>query len=113
LAKHKISIDLITTSEVSVALTLDQPQLLTEEVIQEISEFAEIKIENNFSLVSIVGNEIITTPGISAKTFSSISDYNVRMICLGASKYNMCFLVNAEQGEIVVQKLHKIFLENE
>lgn len=113
LAKYKISIDLITTSEVSVALTLDQPYLLTEEVIQEISQFAEIKSENSYSLVSIVGNEIITTPGISAKTFSTISDYNVRMICLGASKYNMCFLVNADDGEIVVQKLHKIFLENE
>lgn len=111
LAKYKISIDLITTSEVSVALTLDQPHLLTEDVIQEILRFAELKIENSFSLISIVGNEIIATPGISAKTFTAINNYNVRMICFGASKYNMCFLVGADDGEIVIQKLHKIFLE--
>ncbi len=112
LAKYKISIDLITTSEISVALTLDQPYLLTEEIIHEISQFAEINIENNLSLIAVVGNEINTTSGISAQTFTTIKDHNVRMICLGASRYSLCFLVNAGEGEIVVQKLHKTFLEN-
>ncbi len=104
---NQVSIDAITTSEISVSLTLDDSTLLNKKLIQELSVFADVQIEENLSLVSIIGNNINHTPGLAKKIFETISDVNVRMICLGASKHNFCFLVSDEQGPSVIQKLHR------
>lgn len=106
---NKVSVDAITTSEISVSLTLDDATLLNKKLIQELSQFAEVHIEENLSLISLIGNNINHTPGLSKKIFESIPDVNVRMICLGASKHNFCFLVADENGPKVVQKLHQSF----
>ena len=105
--ENQVSIDAITTSEISVSLTLDDSTLLNKKLIQELSVFADVQIEENLSLVSIIGNNINHTPGLAKKIFDAISDVNVRMICLGASKHNFCFLVKDEQGPEVIQKLHR------
>jgi aspartate kinase len=104
---NQISIDAITTSEISVSLTLDDGTLLNKKLIQELSVFAEVQIEENLSLVSIIGNNINHTPGLAKKIFETIADVNVRMICLGASKHNFCFLVSDAQGPEAIQKLHR------
>lgn len=105
----KISIDAITTSEISVSMTLDDSTLLNKTLVERLSEIAEVQIEENFSLVSLIGNHINHTPGISKKIFETISDINVRMICLGASKHNFCFLVSEDQAEEALKRLHKVF----
>lgn len=110
-SKYKLSIDLITTSETSISLTLDDPSLLSEDIIDELKEHAEVMTENNLSLVSLVGNDILTTPGIASKTFSALKDKNIRMICYGASKYNLAFLIDKEYGEEAIKRIHRIFLE--
>lgn len=108
---HKISIDAITTSEISVSLTLDNSartaDVLNQKIIDELSEFSEVKIENGYSLVSLIGNKINHTPGVAKKIFELIEGVNVRMICLGASKHNFCFLVEEAKGAEVVKKLHE------
>jgi aspartate kinase len=104
---NQISIDAITTSEISVSLTLDDGNLLSKKVIQELSVFAEVQIEENLSLISIIGNNINHTSGLAKKIFETIADVNVRMICLGASKHNFCFLVSDAQGPEAIQKLHR------
>ena len=106
----KISIDAITTSEISVSLTLDDSTLLNKKLIEQLSEIAEVQIEENLSLVSLIGNNINHTPGIAKKIFENIPDINVRMICLGASKHNFCFLVNESQAEEALKRLHKAFI---
>ena len=58
LSRHAISVDLVTTSEVSVALTLDNPERLSAEVIRELSAIAEIEIENELALIAVVGNDL-------------------------------------------------------
>lgn len=105
---NKISIDAITTSEISVSLTLDDASLLNRNLIQELSKFAEVQVEENLSLVSLIGNNINHTPGLANRIFSQIADINVRMICLGASKHNFCFLVNEDSGPEVIQRLHSL-----
>ena len=108
---HKISIDAITTSEISVSLTLDNSartaDILSQKIIDELSEFSEVKIEQGYSLVSLIGNKINHTPGIAKRIFELIEGINVRMICLGASKHNFCFLVEESKGAEVVKKLHE------
>jgi aspartate kinase len=108
---HKISIDAITTSEISVSLTLDNSarttEVLSQKIIEELSVFSEVKIEQGYSLVSIIGNKINHTAGIAKRIFQHIENINVRMICLGASRHNFCFLVDEANGPEVVRKLHQ------
>ena len=108
---HKVSIDAITTSEISVSMTLDNSALLNKKLVHELSQFAEVQIEENLCLVSVIGNNINHTPGLAKKIFDAVSDINVRMICLGASKHNFCFLVDEAQGANAIQKLHKVFVQ--
>jgi aspartate kinase len=119
LAKHQLSVDLVTTSEVSVALTIDGTSLGSsgkkivenQKLLKELAEIAEVEIEEGLSLVALVGNRITTTPGISAKAFSAVQDFNLRLICHGASSHNLCFLVKGEQAAAVAQRLHQTFVE--
>ena len=116
LAKHKISVDLVTTSEVSVSLTLDTDinapgrNLLNEEVIKELKTFCEVEIQKNLSLVALVGNNLHATSGLSGPVFGALKDINIRLICHGASSHNMCFLVDEGSAENVVQILHEMFI---
>lgn len=115
LASYHLSVDLVTTSEVSVALTIDGAsngssgkgiyQFPT--LLQELQEFCQVKIEENLTLVAIIGNGLTEAAGVGAKTFNSISDCNVRLVCHGASSHNICFLVKQEEAVKVVNQLHQ------
>lgn len=107
---HKISIDAITTSEISVSVTLDNVDSLNKKLIEELSKVAEVQVESDLALVSLIGNNINHTPGLAKKIFESIADTNVRMICYGASRHNFCFLVEEAKGPDVIQKLHRQFI---
>lgn len=107
---HKVSVDAITTSEISVSMTLDDSALLNKALIHDLEELAVVQIEEDLSLISLIGNNINHTPGLAKKIFESISDINVRMICLGASKHNFCFIVDGAHGEAAIKRLHKTFI---
>jgi aspartate kinase len=108
---HKVSIDAITTSEISVSVTLDDSAFLNKKLIADLAQFAEVHVEENLSLISLIGNNINHTPGLAKRVFDSIPDINVRMICLGASKHNFCFLVSEDQGPEAIRRLHESFIE--
>lgn len=107
---HKVSIDSITTSEISVAVTLDDATLLNKSLISDLEKLAKVKIEQDLTMVSLIGNSINHTPNLASKIFSALGDINVRMICLGASKHNFCFLVNELEGKNAITSLHKEFI---
>ncbi|WP_394176062.1 lysine-sensitive aspartokinase 3 [Thalassotalea litorea] len=114
LANHELSVDLITTSEISVALTFDNPPgstqaVITEKVVEELEQLCDVQVENNLSLVAVIGNELLRSRGVGSQVFDTIPDANVRMICHGASDNNLCFLVPEVEGEQVVQTLHDNF----
>lgn len=109
--KYEVSVDAITTSEISVALTLNPEDAQNKALIFELEKHAQVKIESNLELVSLIGNQINHTPGLGEKIFSAIQGINVRMTCHGASKHNFCFLVEQDQGEMAIKKLHQIFIE--
>ncbi len=106
----KVSVDSITTSEISVAMTIEKDVINNKKFFAELSTLGEVKIEKDLALVSLIGNEINHTANLAKRVFSCIKDINVRMICLGASKHNFCFLVNEEQSNAAIQGLHKEFI---
>ncbi|MXP67784.1 lysine-sensitive aspartokinase 3 [Pantoea sp. Aalb] len=114
LAKYNICVDLITTSEISVALTLDNigltstsDSLLTGNLLIELSSLCRVEIEKNLALIAIIGNNLSKACGIGKEVFSALQSFNLRMICYGASSYNICFLVPGNDAEKVVRVLHK------
>lgn len=112
LAKHELSVDLITTSEISVALTFDNPAgstkaLLNNTVIGELEQLCEVTVEHDLSLVAIIGNNLQDTKGLGSSVFETLNDYPVRMICHGASANNLCFLINENEANNVVAQLHE------
>ena len=106
-----VSVDAITTSEISVAMTIDMNILTNNSFIEELEKLGKIKVEQDFALVSIIGNQINTTPGIANRIFNGVGETNVRMICQGASVHNFCVLVEQSQSVSVVQNLHSTFIE--
>jgi len=111
LAKHELSVDLITTSEISIALTFDNPSgssqsLLTTAVVKELEQLCEVTVEHGLSLVAVIGNGLDCAKGIGQAIFQTINDTNIRLICHGASANNLCFLVNEQDANNVVEKLH-------
>lgn len=117
LAKYKISVDLITTSEISVSLTLDKTDTsggapeLPQEAKEELQELCTVEVEHNLCLVALIGNHM-ETKGYAKEVFSTLGDFNLRMICYGASDHNLCFLVDAPESKAVIQKLHLDLFEN-
>lgn len=118
LAKYKISVDTITTSEVSVALTLDKTgsassgaELLSNELLAELSETSSVKVDTGLSLVALIGNDLHVAAGVAKRLFGTIAEYNVRMISYGASTNNICLLVQSEHADEVVRKLHQELFE--
>ncbi|WP_318475225.1 lysine-sensitive aspartokinase 3 [Photobacterium leiognathi] len=117
LAEHKISVDLITTSEVSVSLTLDQTDTgggaptLPLKAVEELSQLCRVEVEQGLSLVALIGNQMSDTKGSAKDIFGALEDHNLRMICYGASPHNLCFLINEDEAKDVVRTLHSSLLE--
>lgn len=118
LARHHISVDLITTSEVSVALTLDTTgststgeSLLTQALLTELSSLCRVEVEENLALIAIIGNNLSKACGVGKEVFGVLEPFNLRLICYGASSYNLCFLVPGNDAEQVVQTLHRNLFE--
>lgn len=118
LAKHKMSVDIVTTSEVSIALTLDKTSIDTSSVdvlsptlLNELSELCTVKIDTDLSLVTLIGNNLHTSAGVAKQIFNTLENYNIRTINYGASTNNVCMLVQSQQADEVVSQLHKALFE--
>ncbi|GAB7218619.1 lysine-sensitive aspartokinase 3 [Vibrio comitans] len=118
LARHKVSVDLITTSEISVSLTLDRtntqggaPQLPVA-AQQELEELCSVVVEQNLSLVALIGNNMGQAKGTAKQIFGTLEDHNLRMICYGASNHNLCFLLHESSARHAVQQLHRQLFES-
>ncbi|WP_337840232.1 lysine-sensitive aspartokinase 3 [Rheinheimera sp.] len=112
LSRHQISVDLVTTSEISVALTLDETpgsafNQNMEPALTELRSFCEVTVEQGLSLVAVIGNQLHSSKGVTGDLFSALEKINMRLICHGASRHNLCFLVQEEQAAKVVKDLHQ------
>lgn len=118
LAKHKISVDVLTTSEVSIALTLDKTgsassgaDMLSPALLTELQTYCNVQVESDLALVAIIGNHLHKQAGIAGQLFATLAPYNVRLISYGASTNNVCTLVKNEEANEVVSALHRALFE--
>ncbi|MFC4701622.1 lysine-sensitive aspartokinase 3 [Glaciecola siphonariae] len=116
IAKHKLSVDLITTSEIAVSFTLDNPpnsisEKMNKDTLLELSSICEVKVERDFDAVTVVGNNMHSAAGVSSKIFAAVADFNLRMICFGANVHNLSFVVDNHASEDVVKVLHAALFE--
>ncbi|EGN75641.1 aspartate kinase [Idiomarina sp. A28L] len=118
LARHRISVDLITTSEVSVALTLDATgshssgnKLISQALLDELAPLCDVTVEEGLALVAVIGHQLSNTPEVASRIFQMIAKKNIRMISQGASPNNLCILVREEDTTDILKTLHQGFLE--
>lgn len=116
LSQHQISVDLVTTSEISVALTLDDApgsafDTAIEPALAALREFSEVTVEQGLSLVAVIGNHLHSTRGITGSLFQALEQINMRLICHGASRHNLCFLVQDNEAPAVVKELHQALFQ--
>ena len=110
-AEHKTAVDVVTTSEVSVSLSLDDTTSLRA-IVAELEKLGSVTIEGKRAILCVVGEGLRTTPGIAARIFSTISDINVSLISQGASRINLTFAVEEDRVRETVVRLHKEFFES-
>ena len=108
--KYKTSIDMVTTSEVGVSLTIDNDSYLSE-IIKELEMYGSITVDTDQTIVSIVGNQIAKTENVLAKIFSSLSEIPVRMVSFGGSRHNISILVSRGHKEETLRLLNKGLFE--
>jgi len=104
--KYRTSIDMVTTSEVAVSLTIDNDSHL-KEIQKELEPFGALEIDENQVIISVVGNEISQTVNIVKKLFESIQNIPVRMVSYGGSPHNISLLVPAVYKTQILQQLNK------
>ncbi len=104
--KYRTSIDMITTSEVAVSVTIDNDAHL-KDILQELESFGIVEVDTDQTIVSIVGNEIAETKEILAALFESIKNVPVRMVSYGGSRHNISLLVPGIAKKQTLQLLNK------
>ncbi len=104
--KYRTPIDMITTSEVAVSLTIDNTQNI-DLILKELQPFGTVELDHHQTIVSIVGNEVAATPSIIKKLFDALNDVPLRMISYGGSRHNISILVGGQYKEKTLQLLNK------
>ena len=110
-SENKVSVDLISTSEANISVTVDASQKI-DAVVSELSEFAEVIVDEDKAQVSVIGKNIVRLNGMLKKTFAPLKRCNVYMISQGASFVNISFVVDREELTEVVQDLHDHLFDN-
>jgi aspartate kinase len=108
--KYECPVDMVSTSEVSVSLSVDSNDKLPA-IAADLSQLADVKYEGRKALVCLVGDDIRGRNGMAAQVFSAISHINVRMISQGASEINMSFMIDEDDSDEAVRALHAAFFQ--
>lgn len=106
--RHRTVVDVVTTSEVSVSLSLDDACALPV-IVRELEQLGTVRVEKGRAIICVVGEGLRGTPGIAARVFSTISDINVTLISQGASSINFTFAVGEDRVREAVNRLHEEF----
>ena len=109
--KHQCAVDMVSTSEVSVSLTVDSNERLPA-IAADLGRLADVKYEGRKALVCMVGEDIRGQNGMAAQVFSAIRHINVRMISQGASEINMSFMIDEDDADEAVRSLHAAFFKD-
>jgi aspartate kinase len=107
---YKVPVDVVSTSEVSVSLTLDDTSKLWD-VVTELKKIAEVNVEGGKAIVCCVGDSLRSTAGVPHLVFSALPDVTVHMISQGASAINVTFVIDEDRLSRVIRGLHDVFFQ--
>jgi aspartate kinase len=110
--RHQTIVDIVTTSEVSVSMSVEDTSAM-DEIIADLKPIAAVRVEPRRAIICIVGEGLRWTPGVAGQVFSTISDINVLLISQGASNINLTFVVEEDRAVEAVRRLHAAFFEEE
>ena len=106
--RHRTSVDMVATSEVSVSLTLDSVSSL-DAIVEDLRQLGDVEITSKAALICLVGTNLKYTPGVARRAFGSLADINILMVSHGASNINFSFIVDEKDATTTVQRLHADF----
>jgi aspartate kinase len=109
-ARHRISVDLIATAEVSVSLTVDADAPL-DALLEDLSAFATVGVARDRTIIAIVGERLKLTPGVTGRCFGALREINIEMISMGANEINLSFVVKQEDAKPALRALHAALIE--
>jgi len=107
----KTPIDMISTSEVSVSVTIDNTKHL-KEIVSELKEYGEVEVDTDLTIACIVGDMIAEETGFAAHVFTALKNIPIRMISYGGSHHNISVLVKTELKKQTLQALSNDLLDN-
>ena len=102
---YKTPIDMITTSEVAVSVTIDDTKYLNE-IVNELKKYGTVEVDQNLSIICVVGDFIAESKGYAFKVMESLQDISIRMISYGGSRHNVSLLVNTSDKNEALNYLH-------
>ena len=110
LRNFNVNVDLIATSEVSMSMTVENPAGL-EQAVEEMSFYADVTVDTDCAIVSVVGEGLREATGVAGKVFGALSNAEipVRLISQGASRVNLGLVVDGTHQAAAVQALHNAF----
>lgn len=106
--KYKTPVDLVSTSEVSVSITVDRIENL-DQILQELNRFAETDVQHGKAVVCVVGENIRKIHGMPAQIFETLKDKEIHLISQGASEINISFVIDESEIGPVINRLHDKF----
>jgi aspartate kinase len=109
--RHRTIVDVVTTSEVSVSLSLDNTRGLAP-ILMELETLGSVSVERERAIVCVVGEGLRATPGIAGRVFSIIGDINISLISQGASSINLTFAIDEDRVAEAVSLLHSGLFEH-
>ena len=109
-ARHRCAVDIVSTSEVSISVTVDSNEAIPA-IAADLEKLAYVKFSGRMAIICMVGESIRERPGVAAQVFDAMKDINVRMISQGASELNMSFVIDEADVPGAIQRLHSRFFK--
>lgn len=114
--RHEVKVDLVSTTEVSLSVTINEstPLELVNRAMDELSTFGDCDLKTDRVIVSLIGEGMRSTRGMAAEMFTTLAeeDVNIEMIAQGSSEVNISVVVNESDAELAVKSLHRAFFED-
>jgi aspartate kinase len=108
--RREVSVDLVSTSEVSVSVTVDG-KAEVDALVKELSELGQVGVDRDRAVVALVGSSLLKTPGVPGRALSALSDIGVEMISFGANEINLSLVVGKDKAAEAQRRLHAAFFE--
>lgn len=106
--RHEVVVDVVATSEVSVSLTIEEPDRLAE-LRPDLERIGDLRVDEGRAIVAVIGIGLRDTPGVAARVFTATQPANVEIISQGASAINITFVTREAEGPDIVRRLHAEF----